>query len=105
MARREFDREKLIALYQELELRALLKDLASQYPEPETADMEQETPISYQAQSVIHLAEPEDLQQLVPETISPDYYLDCESDPRQYYDSAGNKYGTVSRRAAVLYSV
>lgn len=65
MARREFDREKLIALYQELELRALLKDLASQYPEPEAADMEQETPISYQAQSVIHLAEPEDLQQLV----------------------------------------
>lgn len=65
MARREFDREKMIALYQELELRALLKDLASQYPEPETADMEQETPISYQAQSVIHLAEPEDLQQLV----------------------------------------
>ncbi len=65
MARREFDREKLIALYQELELRALLKDLASQYPEPEAADMEQETSISYQAQSVIHLAEPEDLQQLV----------------------------------------
>ncbi len=67
MARREFDREKLIALYQELELRALLKDLASQYPEPEAADMEQENTMAYQAQSVIHLAEPEELQQLVQE--------------------------------------
>lgn len=33
IARHEFDREKLIAMYKELELRALLKDLASQYPE------------------------------------------------------------------------
>lgn len=33
IVRHEFDREKLLALYKELELRALLKDLASQYPE------------------------------------------------------------------------
>ncbi len=74
LARHPFDRETLVALYKELELRSLLKELLSQYPEPEAAvEVELETGLpadeeaGFQPKKGIRLTEPNQLKQVVAE--------------------------------------
>lgn len=71
LARHPIDREKLMALYQELELRALLKELANQYPEEETMDTICDNANGIpQLPAGIRLHTPAELQQVV-EQVTP----------------------------------
>lgn len=77
LMRRPGDREALLALYKELELRALLKELLSQSPElPEAAPAEAEAEAAaednggFQPKKGMKLAEPEQVRQVV-ETAQP----------------------------------
>ena len=74
LARHPFDREALLALYKELELRSLLKELLSQYPEPEAVmeaepevDLDTDEETSFQPKKGIKLTEPSQLEQVVAE--------------------------------------
>ena len=74
LARHPFDREALAALYKELELRSLLKELLSQYPEPEAvgeveleAGLPADEEAGFQPKKGIRLTEPNQLKQVVEE--------------------------------------
>lgn len=90
LARHAFDREKLIALYKELELRTLLKELISQYPvqteEEVAADTEKPDDKAIWPSKNIHLTEPEMLRQAMENHHPQTMVLILEEQPG---DSAG----------------
>lgn len=74
LTRHPLDRDALVALYKELELRSLLKELLSQYPDPEAAaeaeaevDLPTDGETNFQPKKGIRLTEPSQLKQVVEE--------------------------------------